>query len=493
MASGPVEREKGLRPQTQPGEKLRGARLVLARLAWLVIAAFSGGLFVVSIPASYSQQASLNLVFLHERLDSMQADLQQLGLSAGDYGMYNIVIEVIFASVCIIVGSIVFARRSDDVMALLMSLFLVTLAASIPKTVDIHAMAYPEWAWTTRVLSVLSIGFFLLALYTFPDGRFLPRWTRWLALFCAAVMAAWFLLPGTIFDADAWPPLFSLLFLAAFLASPALVQVYRYRRYSDPFQKQQTKWVVFGSSIALAGFITVLLLSPVFTEHQLIADLITGTLQYLFLLFIPISIGIAILRNRLFDIDILINRTLVYIPLTGILTGLYAASIALFQRLFVAATGEKSDAAIVLTTLVLASTFTPIKNGLQVVADRRFKEVPDDTKRLRALGKEIESRIYAIDPYQVTRRLLDEAAAAFQAQSGAAWLAKDGPLISAHTHGEWKDGDAEITVPLEYNDERIGLLQLSRRDHERRYSKEDQEVLQQVAAIVARAVAGGQR
>jgi hypothetical protein len=89
--------------------------------------------------------------------------------------------------------------------------------------------------------------------------------------------------------------------------------------------------------------------------------------------FLPIAAAVAVLRHRLYDIDLIINRALVYIPLTGILGGLYTAGVALFQRLFVALTGDRSDAAIIVTTLVLASMFTPIRNWLQAMVDRRFK------------------------------------------------------------------------------------------------------------------------
>ena len=81
----------------------------------------------------------------------------------------------------------------------------------------------------------------------------------------------------------------------------------------------------------------------------------------------------AITRYRLYNIDSLINRALVYIPLTGILAGVYTAGVVLFQRIFVAVTGNTSDAAIVLATLVLASVFTPVKNSLQTFVDKRFK------------------------------------------------------------------------------------------------------------------------
>jgi hypothetical protein len=91
--------------------------------------------------------------------------------------------------------------------------------------------------------------------------------------------------------------------------------------------------------------------------------------------FLPVAAAVAVLRYHLYNIDVIINRALVYIPLTGILGGAYAAGVALFQKLFVAVTGDRSDAAIVITTLVLASMFTPIRNWLQSFVDRRFKPV----------------------------------------------------------------------------------------------------------------------
>jgi len=89
--------------------------------------------------------------------------------------------------------------------------------------------------------------------------------------------------------------------------------------------------------------------------------------------FLPIAAAVAVLRHRLYDIDLILRRAFVYIPLTALLGGLYAAGVALFQRIFVAATGDTSDAAIVFATLVLAGMFTPARNWLQTFVDRRFK------------------------------------------------------------------------------------------------------------------------
>lgn len=102
----------------------------------------------------------------------------------------------------------------------------------------------------------------------------------------------------------------------------------------------------------------------------------------------PIAIGIAILRHRLYDIDVIINRALVYVPLTAIVAGIYTASIAISQRVL-AATGQNSDIGIVLTTLVVVIVFTPIKNAVQATVDRRFKDVPTPPEQPRSASSDL--------------------------------------------------------------------------------------------------------
>src|SRR5687768_1925323 len=126
---------------------------------------------------------------------------------------------------------------------------------------------------------------------------------------------------------------------------------------------------------------------------------------------------------------------------------MYTGSITLFQRLFVALTGEQSDLAIAFSTVILAAGFTPVKNALQSFVDKRFKQPPDPDEELKALGKALDERIYAVDVRQVTRLLLDDSVAAFDALSGALSLKVRGERRLVHTHGDWT-GDARLSMPL---------------------------------------------
>jgi hypothetical protein len=202
----------------------------------------------------------------------------------------------------------------------------------------------------------------------------------------------------------------------------------------------------------------------------------------------PLAIGISILRYHLWDVDLIINRTLVYVPLTAIIAGVYTASISLSQRLFVAITGEKSDAAIVLTTLLVASTFTPIKNGLQSLVDKRFKQAPDPTEHLRVFGEQLQTVIQIMDVEELTERALQEAVTAFHATSGALYIEKDDKLQLAHTRGEWCEEAAEISVPLESDGNAVGLIKLGPRSKGLHYGDEDRQALQQSMGRVARAM-----
>jgi len=227
----------------------------------------------------------------------------------------------------------------------------------------------------------------------FPTGKLLSRrWAAagWMTLIGAVVVA---LSVGLNPTGLAWYPSLPNIFAAPFAALPALQgaelaglllmvtgvviatvsMVVRYRRSAD-VQRTQMRWIA-AAVVLFAGaglpFVIVRygLDLPYSSGSILLAlALIAGC-------FLPVAAAVAILRHRLYDIDLILNRALVYIPLTGILGGLYAAGVALFQRLFQAVTGDKSDGAVVITTLVLAGMFTPIKNWLQSFVDKRFKPI----------------------------------------------------------------------------------------------------------------------
>jgi hypothetical protein len=165
-----------------------------------------------------------------------------------------------------------------------------------------------------------------------------------------------------------------------------VAQVYRYARVSNQLQREQTKWVVFGVAVAVAGVLTTIFtmgaavdLQPEEVSRKMLSMLLMDT----FMLSIPISIGIAVLRSRLFDIDVIINRTLVYGFLTALLALVYLGGVTATRSIFRALTGQERQPqlAVVVSTLVIAALFNPLRRRIQSFIDRRFYRQKYDTRK----------------------------------------------------------------------------------------------------------------
>jgi hypothetical protein len=427
------------------------------------------------------------------QLSSLEADLLGLrGFPITAYALYFVGVETVFAAIFAAIGFMVFWRKSDDGLALFVSFTLITFGVTIPATVRALDTPQSGLVGLVHLVQVLGWGSFFTFFYVFPNGQFVPHWTRAGPVLFAVWGLAWLLFPAA--NMFSWPLPLALLVLLAVFASGAVAQLYRYRSVSGPTERLQTKWVVVGFGMATLGmalFLLPLLLAPTVRQpgwarvvyHMLGIPFFAGSL-----LLIPVSMDIAVRRYRLWEIDPIINRTLVYVPLSAILAGLYSASITLSQKLFLTFTGEKSDAPIVLTTLVVVAAITPIKNSLQTIVDKRFKEGSEPARKLSAYREQVRSVIRVLDAAQSTRQLLDEAVGAFGARCGAVHLMRAGQLQLLHTCGEW-NGEASLSVPLESDGDTYGTVSLGPRRNELDYRPQDREALQQTAQVVAYAIA----
>ena len=246
--------------------------------------------------------------------------------------------------------------------------------------------------------------------------------------------------------------------------------------------RRQARIVLLGSALAFLP-IVIWLLSPLFgVTLQFNPALFLPTL-----IIFPLSVAIAIFRYRLLEVDTLVNRTVFYGIMTAILAGVASGTITLCQKFFVAVTGEKSDVAFVLATLILVAAFEPIKSRMRSLVDSRLKEAPDSTRDLRAFGHDVHRFLEMSDPELMAQRLLEEAVNGLRAKSGSVSLDVDGRLEPIHTVGRWQ-GDAWLSVPLESEGERYGLLVLGPRTTGESYTRQEGEIVAQVASAVARAV-----
>jgi signal transduction histidine kinase len=432
MSSQPARSELARDPGVLPSRYLRGRWLLLARVCWAAVVLTTVGLFVVALPVRYDQMVSLSN--LPEAIDPsvLRTNLAEEGLSTGFYAAYRLATETGFAAVCVTLGIIIFWRRSEERMALFVALLLVLLGTTFWSTIQALTAVHPAGGTAFRIFDSLSNASLFIFFYLFPDGRFVPRWTRWLAAAMILLVALSFFFPDSPLNPDNYPVPIFLLFLLGLLLTGVFAQVYRYRRVSGPVERQQAKWVVFGFAAALCGFLAVLFFGEVLfsVEPGTISELIGMTAITLSMLLIPLSIGVAILRYRLFDIDVVINRTLVYGALTAIVVGLYVLVVGYLGALF--RTGGNLAISLVATGIV-AVLFAPLKERLQRGVNRlMYGERDDPYAVLSRLGRRLEG---TLAPEAVLPAIVEDVARALRLGHVAIWLADNDTLRLGAAHG----------------------------------------------------------
>jgi hypothetical protein len=350
-----------------------------------VVFVLTVGSFFASIPAHYDWLANLSRPDLEPA--TVRTNLEALGISVDWYATYELSISVASAMVYSVVSVTIFWRRSDDWMALLTSLGLLAFGIFfLSEGPVVLAEQYPAVWLPVRSLAFIGSISFVLFLYLFPDGRFVPRWTRWIPIVWAAHEVAYYFFPDSIFNINRTLPLLDFVVSSTILFIGAGSQLYRYLRVSEPIQRQQTKWAVFGMVSAALGAIVFafpLNISPTLAQYGSPYTFALEAGVYGSLLLIPLSIGVAILRHRLWDIDIVINRTLVYGILTVSLALVYFGGVAATEAVFRALTSqeEQPQIAIVVSTLVIAALFNPLRRRIQSFIDRRFYHRKYDARK----------------------------------------------------------------------------------------------------------------
>ena len=379
MNRADVQSEKVVRSasSSMADTRLRGGWLILARVVWVAVVVLTLGLFIASIPTTLADLHILCTAASCTTSGQLTPDnvreLHTWGLSMDFYATYIVVFIIVFAFGYFAVGAVLFWRKSDDRMALFASFTLVTFPMAFT---EVLATLPPSWWLPVQFVSFLGSICIALFFYLFPNGQFVPRWMRWLSIGVIVYWGAKNFFPLSPLNPFTRFPMLDVLTFVGFVGTMVVGQIYRYRRVSSLLQRQQTKWVVFGMSVAIGCYVGLGLLYGVFSlpPKGPFADLIIFTATYFLILLIPLSIVFAILRARLWDIDILINRTLVYATLTATLALIYFGLIFGLQSLMRGLIGQAGDnpLVIVISTLAIAVLFQPLRHRLQRVIDRRF-------------------------------------------------------------------------------------------------------------------------
>jgi hypothetical protein len=311
-----------------------------------------------------------------------------------------------------VVGALLVAKRSTNLIGWIMAAiaFMVAIfnAGGAYATYVMVTRGQPNalavvGAWTANCywFVMLALALFYLPML-FPDGRLLSR--RWLPVaVVAGIAASGFVLPrafmdtlplneapgyeidnpigiegvGSVENLPIFGVLLNGLLVIAFVGTAASVVV-RFRR-SRGVERLQMKWFVYVSVVFVGGSILTSVIGVATGLRWL--EQFSFVLSMVALVGLPIAVGIAILRYRLYDIDVVINRTLVYGLLTLLLALMYFGGIVLLQRVFVLLTGQQSTLAVVASTLLIAALFNPLRGRIQAFIDRAFYRRKYDARK----------------------------------------------------------------------------------------------------------------
>lgn len=356
----------------------RRAPIMIGRLVWLIITIvlmtnFASGLTPrfaeLSVPCA---AAACPYYALHP---AEAAILAEAGFSLRAYARYHLLVEVILAVALTVLAFIVFWRGprtwSSILLAMTLSFFGLNFMVETDGVGFLARNIFSPW---DRWLGGVSGLMFVYLLYLVPDGRFVPTRARYLLVLLTAMVAL-----DPLFLAQANSGGFSVPLSALFivcLITGVAAQVYRYRYVSSPRRRQQTKWLLLGLVTLVACMIFYALAYELFLPSPGPGRLALFTVVYAglltLLLIFPFAVVFSILQYRLWDVDLVINRALVYTTMTLLLAAVYFGSVVLFQRITLRVTGGSTDLSIVLSTLLIAALFSPLRGHVQEIIDRRF-------------------------------------------------------------------------------------------------------------------------
>lgn len=398
---------------------LRPPWLWLARLVWLVLVVAVLAVTVGFMPIRFEQIAVLC------QQDAQASGMPQLSLVCT--GLRSVG-GVLLLLTSLIVTGLALSRRSDDWLVLF-AVFMTTCTAALFGFMSALVLVPPAWQVPTLLIRILSPLTLFVFLYFFPDGRFVPRFALPGIIFSIALPLSWVLFPGSplnVYNLANWPLPVYLILLALVMGVAA--QIYRYFRIANAAQRQQTKWILIGTVATVPAFLIVYLpvgLVPQFREPgvpRLLHTLFAEPFFQLTYAFSLICTVIAMLRYRLWDIDIIIRRTVIYGTLAALLALVYFGIVVVLQQLFASLSGQRSELVTVLSTLVIAALFVPLRNGLQTLMDRHFNRQHYDSQRvLQKFGELVRDET---DLEKLTNELVNVVQETLQPTHVSVWLSE---------------------------------------------------------------------
>jgi signal transduction histidine kinase len=459
--------------------------LTLARVLQILIICLTIGLFIINIPLNYEQRSTLcetepcppNQLSVR----SVRA-LEDIGMSVRDLVSLTIALDVLIAVIFTGCAIVIFIRKPNDPFTIFVTIMLVTFGtATFTGGIRGLANAYPQLDWLIQTIAFIGSVAILAFFFVFPNGQFTPRWTTTIFLGWLLFQLPRYYFPNSSLILHGDSTIYNLLFLAFFLSGVG-AQIYRYIRVSDAVAKQQTNWVIYGLTIGMGCYLVLRTLSLGISDPMgsgLPVSLGVVIASTFCILLIPLSITIAVIRYRLWDINPIINRTLVYGALSALTIALYILAVGIASRYFQRANLIVSF----ITTGVIAILFEPLRERLQRGVNRlMYGERDDPATVLTRLSRRLDS---ALAPDSVLQTIVETLAQTLRLPYAAISLVGDRPRF---TSSAVLAPSELLSFPLTYQTERVGELILAPRAAGESFSTSDMKlinILAQQAGVAA--------
>jgi tRNA A-37 threonylcarbamoyl transferase component Bud32 len=343
-------------------------------------------------------------LYYQDYIESIDSDtlaaLTQLGLSTTFYVTYQTALVVFLAIGFTIAGLIIARYKSDDWLALLVAFTLIGQGANAFGPLR-TLLPNPNFTLPVNfVISMILMGL-PLSCYLFPDGKIQKRWMIYVAGFWFAwlmISTFWQSFPINIHERGGSATLRYLLSLLAVLGTGIYAQVYRYRHTDNPVKRQQLKWIVFGVAVGILTGIGVNLFMTFFgladpsAGAHLVADLVTQTLSVVAQFIVPVAVVFSILKYRLYDIELVINRSIIYGLLTLVLVAVFGVILFGLQLAYKAITNQNNPPtiAVVLSTIAVSSLFQPTRKVLRRFVNHRIYGMDVDFDEIKRRNEKLE-------------------------------------------------------------------------------------------------------
>ncbi|MEH7415374.1 ATP-binding protein [Neobacillus drentensis] len=409
--------------------------------------------------------------------------LKDHGLTPAEYSFAYDMIYVVFGIVYITIGLVILWKKSSHLIGLLCGYMLISLGGTFTPIMWGLKVIHPVYLFIVQIIEAGGMAAFILFFFLFPNGRFAPKWSKYLCLILITLRIPGMLLPKSDVDLQyisKW--LFACWFIL-WVGSLLFVQIYRYKFVLTSIEKQQAKWVVYGEVIALLGLLSL-------TAIYIITEKSIETMPYhLFymeigihttMLIIPAAILMAMMKHRLWDIDLLVNRTLVYGIMTVCTVVVYVLGVWYSSLLFQTSNNLISS---LIATGIVAVLFTPVKDKVQRFINRRmYGENDEPFTVLFRLAKELE---HPNDPESVLHLVVRTIKDSLRIPYVSLSLYQNGEAVVAAEDGIFSED--WISYRLIYQGNEIGEIKLSRRAPGESFTSSDQkfiEILVRQASVV---------